>query len=121
MSKILVVDDDATMVRLLTMTMPSEFQVIQASDGEKAVKAADEHTPDVILMDLNMPNLNGFEALRKIRQLPKLQDTKIIMITARSDQADKNLAMQLGANAYMTKPFSPLALLDRVNELLGRE
>ena len=119
MPKVLVVDDDTRMVRLLTMTLPSTYEVAQASDGISAVDVAERYAPDLVLLDVNMPGLNGFEVLRKIKSSPRLAKTKVIMVTARSDEADQNLGRQLGANAYMTKPFSPMALLDRVSKLLG--
>lgn len=120
MPKVLVVDDHATMVRLLTMTLPSDFTVAQASNGQEGVEQAEKFIPDLMLLDVNMPGLNGFEVLRKVRESKKLTHTKVIMVTARSDEADRNLALQLGADAYLTKPFSPLALLEQVTKLLGR-
>ncbi|MBI2916530.1 MAG: response regulator [Chloroflexi bacterium] len=119
MPKVLVVDDDNRMVLLLTMTMPGNYVVMQAKDGEEALRMAEEQVPDVILLDVNMPRLNGFEVLRKVRQSGKLKKTRVIMVTARSDEADRNLGMQLGANAYLSKPFSPLALLDLISKLLS--
>ncbi len=120
MPKVLVVDDHATMVRLLTMTLPSDYTVAQATNGLEAVEQAEKFVPDLMLLDVNMPGLNGFEVLRKIRESKKLVNTKVIMVTARSEEADRNLAQQLGADVYLTKPFSPLALLEQVSKLLGR-
>ncbi len=118
MPKVLVVDDDSRMVLLLTMTMPSSYVVMQAKDGEEALKVAEAQVPDVVLLDVNMPRLNGFEVLRKIRQSAKLKKTKVIMVTARGDEADRTLGLQLGADAYLAKPFSPLSLLDVITRLL---
>ena len=119
MPRVLVVDDDARMVRLLTMTLPSSYEVTQASDGITAVSVAEKIVPDLMLLDVNMPGLNGFEVLRKVKSSPKLKGTKVIVVTARSDDADHKLALHLGADVFMTKPFSPMALLDRVSKLLG--
>ena len=119
MPKVLVADDDSRMVRLLSMTLPSEYDVSQAMDGEEAIKVAEEMIPDLILLDVNMPGLNGFEVLRRVKQMPSLAHTKVVMVTARSDEADRFLGKSLGADEYLTKPFSPLKLLQRVTELLG--
>jgi two-component system chemotaxis response regulator CheY len=101
------------------MTLPSEYDVSQAMDGEEAMKVAEEMIPDLILLDVNMPGLNGFEVLRRVKQMPSLAHTKVVMVTARSDEADRFLGKSLGADEYLTKPFSPLKLLQRVTELLG--
>ncbi len=119
MPKILVVDDDARMVRLLSLTLPATFEVFQASKGEDAVMLAEKNLPDVILLDINMPGLNGFEVLQRVKQSKRLKKTRGIMGTARSDEADRPLGAQLGADAYFTKPFSPLSLLEKVSQLLG--
>lgn len=119
MPKILVADDDPRMVRLLTMTLPDSHEVVQAVDGDEAVQVAESFLPDLILLDVNMPKLNGFEVLRKIRGSAVLGNTKVVMVTARTDDADRNLGVQLGADEYLTKPFSPLALLSTVTDLLG--
>ncbi|MBI4202730.1 MAG: response regulator [Chloroflexi bacterium] len=118
MPKVLVVDDHATMVRLLTMTLPYEYTVSHAASGPEAIELAEEFQPDLMLLDVNMPGLNGFEVLRQVKASKNLSRTKVIMVTARSDEADRNLALQLGADAYFTKPFSPLALLEEVSKLL---
>lgn len=121
MHKILVADDDVRMSTLLTMTLPGNYEVLQASDGEEAVGLAERSIPDLILLDINMPKLNGFEVLRKIRQNRMLQKTKVIVVTARADDADRQLGLNLGADRYLTKPFSPLKLLATVTELLGEQ
>ena len=76
MPKVLVADDDSRMVRLLSMTLPSEYDVSQAMDGEEAIKVAEEMIPDLILLDVNMPGLNGFEVLRRVKQMPSLAHTQ---------------------------------------------
>lgn len=119
MTKILVVDDDARMTRLLTMTLPSEFEVVQASDGQEGLEMAETHTPDLILMDVNMPGVNGFQMLQQVRQSAKLAKTKVILVTGRDSDEDQRLGIRLGADAYFTKPFSPLSLLEKINDLLG--
>ena len=119
MVKVVVADDDARMVRLLTMTLPADFEISQALDGEEAVRVAERTVPDLILLDVNMPGLNGFEVLRRVKQSDKLKGTKVILVTARSDEADRYLGTSLGADGYLAKPFSPLMLLERVTQLMG--
>ena len=119
MVKILVVDDDARMTRLLTMTLPSEFEVVQASDGQEGFEMAELHIPDLILMDVNMPGVNGSQLLQQVKQSANLKMTKVIMVTGRDSDEDQRLGARLGADAYFTKPFSPLSLLEKINDLLG--
>ena len=73
-----------------------------------------------MLLDVNMPGLNGFEVLQRVRSSSKLKKTRVIMVTARSDDVDRNLGMDLGADVYLTKPFSPLALLEEINRILAK-
>lgn len=119
MPKVLIVDDDPRMVRLLSATLPSDYEVVQAADGASAIAMAEAALPDLVLLDVNMPGMNGFEVLRRIKQSEKLRRMRVIMVTARSDEADRNLGLQMGADAYLTKPYSPLALLEKASELLG--
>lgn len=116
--KILIADDDDRMTRLLTMTMPAEYQLVHAADGVEAMESAENDSPDLILLDVNMPGLNGFEVLERVKSTPSLSDTKVILITARDADEDKTLGSRLGAEAYFTKPFSPLVLLDTIKQLL---
>ena len=119
MPKVLVVDDDPRMVRLLSATLPSDYEVIQATDGATALAMAEATLPDLLLLDVNLPGMDGFEVLRRIKESETLRRMRVIMVTARSDEADRNLGLQTGADAYLTKPFSPLALLEKASELLG--
>lgn len=121
MPKILIVDDEASAVRLLTLTLAGDYDVLQASDGEQAVRIAETTAPGVMLLEINIPVLNGFEALRRVKQSNKTQKTRVIVVTGRSDEADKVFGMQLGADAYLTKPFSPSALVKTIGEMLGGE
>ena len=119
MAKILIVDDQPTMLRLHIITLPAEHAVSQAADGEKAVRVAEEVVPDLVLLDINMPGLDGFEVLRQIRQNPRLVSTKVIVVSARIEEATRLLALRMGAVDYVTKPFNLLALIERVNAALG--
>lgn len=121
MARILVADDDPRTVRLLTMTLPEDYEILQALNGEDAVRTAEEEHPDLILLDVNMPGLNGFEVLQRVRQSKSLANTHVIMITARKDDADQQLGLALGATFYITKPFSPLELLSKVTDLVDKQ
>ena len=119
MAKILVADDDVHMVNLLTMTLPADYEVSQALDGDAAVSMAERIVPDLILLDLVMPGLSGVEVLRRVKSSENLQKTKVIMVTGRNQETDRSLCTSLGADDYLSKPFSPLALLEQVTDLLN--
>ena len=119
MPKVLVVDDDPRMVRLLSATLPSDYEVIQATDGATALAMAEATLPDLLLLDVNLPGMDGFEVLRRMKESETLRRMRVIMVTARLDEADIILGLETGADAYLTKPFSPLALLEKASELLG--
>ena len=119
MAEILIADDQPTMLRLLMITLPAEHEVSQATDGEKALRVAEEVVPDLVLLEINMPGKDGLEVLRQIRQNPRLASAKAIVISARIEEATRLLALQIGAIDYVTKPFNLLALVERVNAALG--
>ena len=117
-SKILVVDDEKNIVDIIKYNLKKEgYDVITASDGEEAIKLNEEFEPDLILLDLMMPKLDGYAACRKIREK---YDTPIIMLTARAEEVDKVLGLELGADDYVTKPFGTRELMARVKANLRR-
>jgi DNA-binding response OmpR family regulator len=114
----LVVDDEAPLVEIVKSYLEREgFQVHVAHDGNTAVEAAREQQPDVIVLDLMLPGLNGIEACRQIRAF---SDAYIIMLTAKTEEADKIVGLSTGADDYLTKPFSPGELVARVHAMLRR-
>ena len=116
--KVLVVDDDADLLDLTSYALRREgFTVIPASDGQQAVQRWESETPDLVVLDANMPKMNGFEVWRKIRQGSA---TPVIMLTARGDEADVLQGLQLGADDYVTKPFSAKQLVARMRAVLRR-
>ena len=114
----LVVDDDPDLVRLVTAYLEQEqFAVASAADGEQAVTMAREVAPEVIVLDLMLPGVDGIEACRRIRVF---SDAYIIMLTAKREEVDKVIGLSVGADDYMVKPFSPRELVARVHALLRR-
>jgi DNA-binding response OmpR family regulator len=103
--KALIVDDDRVLTDVLAFTLRREgFEIVLAHDGESALRRFAEETPDLVLLDVNMPRLDGFAVCRRIRQQ---SDTPIILLTVRGEEDDIVRGLELGADDYMTKPFSP--------------
>lgn len=116
--KILVVDDEPQIVEILERYLLDEgFQVCIAHDGTEAVNANNLERPDLILLDLKLPTKNGLDAFREIRNT---SDVPVIMLTSRSDEVDKIVGLELGADDYITKPFSPREVVARVKTVLRR-
>ena len=120
--KILVVDDDPDIVELLKYNLSSEgYKVKSASNGIQAVSLAREFIPDLTILDIMMPNMDGVETCRQIRSIPELANKFIIFLTARSEEYSEIAAFEMGADDYITKPIKPRALLSRINALFRRE
>ena len=115
---VLVVDDEKTLVKALTFNLEKEgFRVEQAYDGEEALTKVFALKPDIVVLDLMLPQVDGFEVCRQIR---KKTDVPIIMLTARSEDIDKVLGLELGADDYLTKPFNSRELVARIKAILRR-
>jgi two-component system KDP operon response regulator KdpE len=115
---ILVVDDEPRMIRFVQYNLELEgFRVIVASNGLEAVDKVRTQIPDLVIMDVMMPEMDGFEALARIREI---SDVPVIMLTVKNEDEDKHLAFSSGADDYLTKPFSPQELVDRVKAVLRR-
>jgi two-component system, OmpR family, phosphate regulon response regulator PhoB len=116
---VLVADDDAALRRLIGTTLGTQdFELLQAVDGEEALRVAREQHPQLVLLDVNMPRLDGFEVCRSLKSDPSTSDIKVVMVTARGADADRARARQAGADDYFIKPFSPVQLLNKVYALL---
>lgn len=116
--KILVVDDEALLVKGIRFNLQSEgYEVITGSDGLDAVKAVREQSPDLVVLDVMMPNMDGLTACQKIREF---SDIPIILLTAKADDMDKLMGFDYGADDYLTKPFNILELKARIRALLRR-
>jgi two-component system alkaline phosphatase synthesis response regulator PhoP len=117
--KVLVVDDEQSIVTLLQYNLEQAgFEVITANDGEEGMKKALDEQPDLMILDLMLPKMDGMEVCKQLRQQKMM--TPILMLTAKDDEFDKVLGLELGADDYMTKPFSPREVLARVKAILRR-
>lgn len=118
MAKVLVVDDEKTIVKGLKFGLEKEgYEVVPAYDGEEALRLFAAEKPDLIILDLMLPGVDGFEVCRRLR---KSSDVPIVMLTARGEDIDKILGLELGADDYVTKPFNPRELVARVKAILRR-
>ena len=119
--KVLVVDDEPFICRSLSFVLrKGNYEVLEARNGEEALAAIREHRPDLVFMDVMMPKYSGFEVTRMVREDQTLDGVKIILLTAKGQDADRESGTQAGANDYMTKPFSPTRILERAREMLGQ-
>ena len=118
MTKILVIDDEPSIINLVTAYLqPEGYEVYTASDGNAGLKAARTFKPDLIVLDLMLPGMDGIELLSHLR---RESDVYVIMLTARTDETDKIVGLSVGADDYVTKPFSPRELVARVKAALRR-
>lgn len=119
--KILVVDDSSTALLMVQMLLArhKEYNLILAGDGREAIRKAIEEGPDLILMDVIMPNMDGFSACREMRKLPKLQHVPIILVTSRGEPWNIQTGFASGCSDYLTKPIDGRELLNLVSTYLG--
>ena len=120
--KILIADDEPNIVISLEYLMKREgYTVLVARDGQEALDTIARERPDLVLLDVMMPKKSGFEVCQAVRASEDLQATKILMLTAKGRDTDLAKGLALGANAYMTKPFSTRELVQKVAEMLGKQ
>lgn len=118
--KVLIVDDETNIVISLEFLIAqSGYDLRIAHNGQEALELVGAFEPDLILLDVMMPHINGFEVCRRVRENPAWQHTKIIMLTAKGREVEVTKGLALGADAYVTKPFSTKALLAQVRDILG--
>ena len=118
--RILVVEDQEDNRRIMRDLLASAgYELIEAADGEAGVRLAEAERPDLILMDIQLPVLDGYEATRRIRQNPELRAIPIVVVTSYALSGDDVKAMQAGSDAYVAKPFSPRELLATIRKFLG--
>jgi two-component system, OmpR family, phosphate regulon response regulator PhoB len=118
---ILVIDDEPELVKLLDYNLSKAgYLVLSARDGESGLAAARKHAPDAIILDVMMPGLDGWEVCKRLRQDPSTSALPVLMLTAKADEGDRVLGLELGADDYVSKPFGVRELLARVKALLRR-
>lgn len=120
--RVLIVDDEPNIVLSVEFLMKREgYEVSTAGDGQEAMQMLAGNRPDLMILDVMMPRKNGFEVCAEVRADPKLADMPILMLTAKGREAEMNKGLSLGADAYITKPFSTHDLVAKVSELLARQ
>ena len=120
MTRILAVDDEPHILKLVSFSLKSGgFDVMEASDGLSAIDMAEKEQPDLILLDVMMPALDGYEACRRLKANPATADIPVVMLSAKSQQAEQAVGRDAGAMDYICKPFTPKELVAQVRELLG--
>jgi len=118
--RILIVDDEPNIVISLEFLMKREgFETIVAGDGEMALAAVAEKAPDLVLLDVMLPKMNGFEVCRRIRAEPRWRGIKVLILTAKGRDTEVAKGLGLGADAYVTKPFSTKDLVTQIKQMLG--
>ena len=118
--KILVIEDDPNSVRFIEYTLEQEgYQVSSAKDGLEGLKKARDERPDLIILDIMLPGLDGYDVCHQLRQEPETAALPILMLSARARQDDKDIGLKMGANDYLAKPADPSIIVDRVEALLA--
>lgn len=117
--RILIVEDNPTNMKLVIAALrPQGYQITQATDGEEALEMAAKDKPDLIIMDMRLPKMSGWEATKKLREMPEFSDTPIIAVTAHAMKGDEEQALKAGCNAYLAKPINVRELRRVIGELL---
>ncbi len=119
MKKLLIADDELGIRRLVRMTLESDqYEIIEAADAQEALGMARAHRPELVLLDVMMPKGTGFDVCRALKQDPETKDITVVMLTARSQKSDVAEGDVAGADDYFTKPFSPVNLVRKVDQIL---
>jgi len=119
MKKILFVDDEPQLVEMVKIRLEAnDYEVILASDGEQALEKARGEKPDLIILDIMLPKMDGYKVCRMLKFDDKYSNIPVIMLTARSQKSEKSMGEEVGADAYIIKPFEPQMLLGKIKELL---
>ena len=117
--KILVVDDEVNITQILEFSIGAEgYEVVTAANGEEAIDKARREQPDLIILDVMMPKIDGYEACRILKANPLTKGIPVVLLTAKGRDIDKRLGYEVGATDYIIKPFSPNKLVDRIHQLL---
>ena len=120
MAKILIAEDEADIRELIKITLSfSGFEVVAAEDGRRALELAQEDSYDLIMMDVQMPHMDGYEACREMKKIPSLQNIPIVFLSAKGQSSEVRQGFGAGAIDYMLKPFAPDELITRINQILA--
>ena len=123
--KILVVDDEANirnlMDQILEVLEDEDVEILFAEDGQEAMATIESEKPELVFLDVMMPEMDGFEVCERVKNTQALEDIHIVLLTAKGQEADKQKGMDVGANDYMTKPFRMRTVLNKAREVLGLE
>jgi len=118
--KILVVDDEVYIVHILDFSLGMEgYEVVTALDGEEALAKAAEHKPDLVVLDIMMPKMDGYETCKRLKAHESTRAIPVILLSAKGRNVDQKLGFEVGAEEYITKPFSPRKLVERINSILN--
>jgi two-component system phosphate regulon response regulator PhoB len=119
--RVLIADDEPNQLELLSYNLSqSEFDVIRANDGQQALEMIEDHRPDLVILDWMMPNMSGIDVCRTLRSRSETKLLPVILLSARGEEGDRTLGLDVGADDYISKPFSPRELISRVKALLRR-
>ena len=120
--RILVADDEIYIVHILEFTLTMEgYEVLTAADGEEALRRVEIDRPDLVVLDIMMPKMDGYEVLRRMRADQDSKQTPVILLSAKGRPIDRETGLDTGADDYIVKPFSPRRLLEKIQDLLDRE
>jgi two-component system alkaline phosphatase synthesis response regulator PhoP len=120
--RILVVDDEVYIVHILDFSLGMEgYEVVTALDGEQALEKVAQQKPDLIVLDIMMPKLDGYETCKALKSREETKDIPVILLSAKGRNVDQKTGFDVGADDYITKPFSPRKLVERINSILGQE
>ena len=119
--RILVADDEPFILRSLTYVLTREgFSVVEARDGVEAVEVAQRVSPDLVFLDVMMPRKSGFDVLAELKATPELAHCRVILLTAKGQDSDRELGFKLGCDDYLSKPFSPMRIVELARSILGQ-
>lgn len=118
--KILIIDDEPQLVEMLSMRLEANgYEVISANDGQEGLEKARNDAPDLLILDLMLPKIDGFKVCGLLKNDSRFKKIPIILFSAKAQEEDRKLGAEVGADVYMTKPFEPVSLLEKIKELLG--
>jgi len=120
MKRVLIIEDEEDIAEAEKIILQDEFRVFIATTGSEGLAMAEKLRPDVIVLDIMLPHMSGYEIAQKLRDNKKLSSTKIVMVTAKSEQADEDMGRYVGADDYIMKPFEPDELTHIVNQVLKK-